>query len=341
MAVQELTPLQSQQRENMYLLLSDPNRRGRKDSAQQRTDAMRMVLEKQIKDTGSGLPVTILNLNPTSLKVNGGMFFPEEIAACPLDQPYVIYVIRETRWGHSDKGVGFDNVAQIDPFPAIPKVIAADYMKQYQQEKDGFGGVLCYLGSAWNYDDDGRIISMGDLHPSKIKKGDTVMVPVVNFVDGAIVMDEEKRDFHELLGIVRGKRNKTLMQRIQEANSWYENDEQRKNVNDVHRDMARLAKQEGLIPELPRWVLQDGMLTEKQPDACPSCKVVPKAGAIICVNCSYVIDVVETFRYRPSACVYGSAEMDRLTPEQWKEVDAIHAERIKLRESRNKSKAAQ
>lgn len=338
MPVQDLTPLQAQQRENMHLLSGEVNRRAGKDIGSPYTRALRRTLEKQIKDTGSGLPVTLLNLNPTSLKINGGMFFPEEISACPIDQPYVIYVFRETRWGHKDQGVGLDDVHRIDPFPVIPKVLAAEYMRQYQQEKDGFGGVICYVGSAWNYDKDGQVVSMGDLHPSKIKKGQSVMVPVVSFIDGELVMEEEERDFHELLGVVKQKRNQSILRDLQEANSWYENDEQRKNVNDSHRDKARMAKSEGLIPELPRWVLQDSMLTEKQPDACPSCRVIPKANAIICTNCEYVLDVVETFRLRPSACVYGSAEMDRLSPEQWKVVDAIHAERTKIRDAR-KTKA--
>lgn len=320
MPIQELTPLEVQQRDNMHLLLGDPTqKRANKDPAQNHIKAMRRVLEKQIADTGSGRPVTILNLNPISLKINGGMFFPEEIPACPLDQPYVVYVIKQTRWGHKDNGVGLDNVHRVDPYPVIPKVLAAEYMREYQQEKDGFGGVICYVG---------------DHHPSTIKKGDMVMVPVMTSVEGELVMDEEKRDFHELLELVRRKRNQSLMRDLQEANGWYENDEQRKNVNDIHREKARMAKREGLIHELPRWVLQDTLSTEKQPDACPACKVIPKAGAIICTNCEYVIDVVETFRLRPSACVYGSAEMDRLTPEQWKVVDAIHAERTKLRDAR-------
>lgn len=335
MPVQELTPLQAQQRENMHLLLGDPQqRRAGKDPSQQHINTMRKMLEKQIKDTGSGLPVTILNLNPTSLKISGGMFFPEEIEACPADQPYVIYVIRETRWGHKDQGVGLDNVHRVDPYPEIPKSLAAEYMRHYQQESDGFGGVLCYMGSAWNYDKDGNIISMGELHPSKIKKGDSVMVPVISHVDGHIVVDEEKRDFHEFLGVVRAKRNKTIMRKLQEAVSWHENPEQAKNVNDLHRDMARMAVRENLIPALPRFCIQENSLTEKQAAGCPSCQVVPKPGAIMCANCSYIIDVVEVFRLRPSECVYGSAEMDRLTPEQWKVVDAIHAERTKLRDSR-------
>jgi hypothetical protein len=257
------------------------------------------------------------------LQINGGMLFTEVIPACPLDEPYVIYVFRETRWTHKDNGVGLDNVHRIDPFPVIPKVLAAEYMREYQQEKDGFGGVLCYVG---------------DHHPSTIKKGETVMVPVVTYVDGELVMDEEERDFNALLGIVRDKRNKSLLRDIQQANGWYENDEQRKNVGDSHRDKARMAFREKLIPQLPRWVLDESALTEKQADACPICRVVPLAGAIMCANCNYVLDIVETFRLRPTECVYGCAEMDRLTPEQWKVVDAIHAERT---EQRAKRKARQ
>ena len=44
-----------------------------------------------------------------------------------------------------------------------------------------------------------------------------------------------------------------------------------------------MAVEEGLIPELPRWVMQANTLTEKQPDPCPSCAAIPKAGAILCV----------------------------------------------------------
>jgi hypothetical protein len=314
----QLTELQVMQRANAELLF--PRAKGvSKDPGTRYTNAMRTTLEKQIKATGSDRPVTLLNLNPTTLQINGGMLFTEVIPACPLDEPYVIYVFRETRWTHKDNGVGLDNVHKIDPFPVIPKVLAAEYMREYQQEKDGFGGVLCYVG---------------DHHPSTIKKGQTVMVPVVTYVDGELVMDEEERDFHALLGIVRSKRNQSLIRDVQQAVTWHENPETAKNVNDSHRDKARMAKREGLIPKLPRFCLEENMLTEKQADACPICRVVPLAGAIMCANCNYVIDVVETFRLRPTECVYGSAEMDRLTPEQWKIVDAIHAKRTEIRDAR-------
>jgi hypothetical protein len=316
MALEQLTPMQEMQRANMDGLF--PRAKGvSKDPATRHTNSMRAEMEKSIKATGSDRPVTLLNLNPIELSISGGMFHPEVIPACPLDQPYVIHVFRETRWGHKDKGIGLDNVHMIDPFPEIPKRLAGEYMKQYQQEKDGFGGVLCYVG---------------DHHPSTIKKGQTVTVPVVTYVDGALVMDEEERDFHELLGIVRTRRNQSLMHDIQQANGWYENDAQRNNVNDSHRDKARMAKREGLIDVMPRWVLVDNLTMEKQPDPCPSCAVVPKAGAILCINCNHIFNVVAA--YKNTRIAYGCAEFDRLTAEEWKEVNIIKQERDKMKRFR-------
>jgi hypothetical protein len=332
MAVEELSPLAAQQRANMDIIWQ-PGKKVDKDPGRRHTNAMRTTLEKQIKATGSDIPVTLLNLNPIELSINGGMFHPEVIPACPIDQPYVVHVFRDTRWGHKDNGVGLDNVHRIDPFPEIPKRIAGEYMRAYQQEKDGFGGVICYVGSAWNYDKDGKITSMGDLHPSKIKKGEKVMVPVVVYVDGELVMEEEERDFHELLALVRTKRNQSLLRDIQQANNWHENPQQALNVNDTHRDKARMAKREGLIPQLPKWVLDESALTEKQPDGCPVCMEIPKSGAIQCVNCSHIFNVIEA--YKLARIAYGAVEFDRLTADEWKIVDRIKAER-----DRNRPKAA-
>ena len=316
MPLEQLTPLQEQQRANAEVLF--PRAKGvSKDPGTRYTMQQRATLEKQIKQTGADRPVTLLNLNPTTLQINGGMLFTEVIPACPLDKPYVIYVFRETRWTHKDSGVGLDNVHRIDPFPVIPKVLAAEYMREYQQEKDGFGGVICYVG---------------DRDPATIKKGEKVMVPVVTYVEGELVMVEEERDFHELLAKVVTKRNQSLLRDIQQANGWYENDEQRKNVNDSHRDKARMAKREGLIPQLPRWVLDDSMLTEKQPDGCPICRVVPLAGAIMCVNCSHVFDVLAAYRWGKIA--YGSVEFDRLSAAEWKLANELKTERDKARGNR-------
>jgi hypothetical protein len=132
---------------------------------------------------------------------------------------------------------------------------------------------------------------------------------------------------------VRQKRNASILQRLQSANTWYENDSQRMNVNDTHRDLARLAVEEGLIAELPRWVMQANLATNKQPDPCPSCASIPKAGAILCTNCGHIYDVIAA--YKNTRIAYGSVEMDRLSAAEWKIVNQIKAER-----DRAKGKAA-
>ncbi len=123
---------------------------------------------------------------------------------------------------------------QMEPVPAIPLVLAAEYIREYVQQDGGFGGVLCYVG---------------DQHPATIKKGGTIRVPEVAYNDrGEFYVEVRERDFHETLATIRKKRNASILQRLQSANAWYENDSQRMNVNDTHRDLARLALDEGLSP---------------------------------------------------------------------------------------------
>ena len=101
------------------------------------------------------------------------------------------------------------------------------------------------------------------------------------------------------------------------------------NVNDTHRDLARLAVEEGLIPELPRWVMQANTLTERQPEPCPSCANTPKSGAILCANCGHIFNVIQA--YKNARIAYGAVEMDRLTAEEWKIVNQIKTERDKAK----------
>ena len=259
-------------------------------------------IQRLLKQAEADKPVTILNLNPFPLKINGGVFFPEEIAACPAGKPYTIHVIRETRWGHKDLGCDAQNMMQMEPVPAIPLVLAAEYIREYVQQDGGFGGVLCYVG---------------DHDPATIKKGGTIRVPEVAYSDrGEFYVEVRERDFHETLSAIRSKRNQSILQRLQSANAWYENDSQRMNVNDTHRDLARLALDEKLIPELPRWVMQANTLMEKQPEPCPSCAVTPRFGAILCINCNHIFDVLQA--YKNTRIGYGAVEMDRLTAEEWK-----------------------
>lgn len=312
MATVVITP--EMQRANAEVLLGrDPGKF--RDPGQRWTAKRYTELQRLLKQTEADKPVTLLNLNPFPLKINGGVYFPDEIPACKPGEPYAVYVVRETRWGHRDLGCDAQNMMQMEPVPAIPLVLAAEYIREYVQQEGGFGGVLCYVGAH---------------HPETFKKGAKIRVPEVAYNDlGEFYVEVRERDFHEMLSAVRAKRNESLLRRLQSANAWHENDSQRMNVNDSHRDMARLALHEGLIPELPRWVLQSNVLLEKQPEPCPSCASTPKAGAILCVNCGHIFDVVAA--YKNARIAYGAVEMDRLTAEEWKIVNQMKAERDKAK----------
>ena len=80
----------------------NPGREMRKinDKAHAWTMTRFRALDRQIKQLKSDEPVTLLNLNCFPLKINGGVYFPEEIPACALGQKYSHWVISETRWGH-------------------------------------------------------------------------------------------------------------------------------------------------------------------------------------------------------------------------------------------------
>lgn len=310
------------QRANAEALLgADP--RKYKDPGQNWTAKRYAEINRLLKQTEAEMPVTILNLNPFPLKINGGVYFPDEVPGCMAGEPYAIHVIKKTRWGHRDLGCDSQNMMQMEPVPAIPLVLAAEYIREFVQQDGGFGGVLCYVG---------------EQHPSKIAAGTKVRVPEIAYNNGEFYVEVKERDFHQMLNSVRQTRNSSILRRLQSANSWYENDSQRMNVNDIHRDMARLALHEGLIKELPRWVMQSTTIEEQQTPTCPSCASQPKAGATLCVNCGHIFDVVAA--YRNSRIAYGAVEMDRLTAEEWKVVKKIKAERDAARKSAGVSGAA-
>jgi hypothetical protein len=146
MATLVITP--EMQRANAEALLGkDPGKF--RDPGQRWTAKRYAEIQRLLKQAEADRPVTILNLNPFPLKINGGVFFPEEIAACPPGKPYTVHVIRETRWGHKDLGCDAQNMMQMEPVPAIPLVLAAEYIREYVQQDGGFGGVLSFACLKW------------------------------------------------------------------------------------------------------------------------------------------------------------------------------------------------
>ncbi len=261
MATVVITP--EMQRANAEALLGkDPGKF--RDPGQRWTAKRYQEIQRLLKQTEADRPVTILNLNPFPLKINGGVYFPDEVPACLPGHPYAIHVIKQTRWGHRDLGCDAQNMMQMEPVPAIPLVLAAEYIREFVQQEGGFGGVLCYVGSQ---------------HPETFKKGAKIRVPEVAYNDlGEFYVEVHERDFHELLASVRQKRNESLLRRLQSANSWYENDSQRMNVNDSHRDIARLALHEGLDSRTSQVGAAVEQLDGEATGALPELRIAAKDG---------------------------------------------------------------
>ncbi len=182
MATVVITP--EMQRANAEALLGqDPGKF--RDPGQRWTIKRYADIQRMLKQAEADKPVTILNLTPSRSRSTAVSFSPEEIAPCPAGKPYTIHVIRETRWGHKDLGCDAQNMMQMEPVPAIPLVLAAEYIREYVQQDGGFGGVLCYVG---------------DHAPTTIRKGGTIRVPEVAYNDrGEFYVEVRDRDFHETL----------------------------------------------------------------------------------------------------------------------------------------------
>lgn len=291
------------------------NPQQKKDPGQRWTQARRADMEQFIAQNNGARPVTILNLNTHSLKINGGVFFPDSIPGCPLGQPYTIFQITKTRWGHRDLGCDAEGMMQMEPFAAIPMVQAAEYIREYSQHSDGSGGVICYLGEE---------------DPATFDKKTIITVPEIAFnAQGTMYIELKQRNFFEALELVKSRRNAKIMKRMQDANNWHEVEAHRINIDDTYRDDARLALQEGLIAELPSWCLHANTSMHKTVDPCPACQKIPLAGAILCVNCGQIFNVLEAFRNGRVA--YTGVEMERLDAEGWKEANKIQAERQKAK----------
>src|SRR5580704_3918077 len=163
--------------------LFQPQRK--KDPGQQWTQSRRSDMEQFIAQNNGARPVTILNLNTSPLKINGGVFFPDEIPACPLGKPYTIFRITQTRWGHRDIGSDAQGMMQMEPFAAIPMVQAADYIREFSQQTDGSGGVICYIGEE---------------DPATFDKKTMITVPEVAYnAEGTMYIEIKQRNFHDAL----------------------------------------------------------------------------------------------------------------------------------------------
>jgi hypothetical protein len=121
-------------------------------------------------------------------------------------------------------------------------------------------------------------------------------------------------------------RNQWLLRKVQEAEAeWSDTSGKgRKNITELHRKAAEVLLYEKILKHQPAWLLATHEI-DKAPVPCPGCGEIAEKNAAVCKHCRYVYDPL--LAYKSTMIEYGHIAMDRLTTEQWREVNQIKAER--------------
>lgn len=124
----------------------------------------------------------------------------------------------------------------------------------------------------------------------------------------------------------RKARNQWLLRKVQEAEAeWSDSSGRgRKNITELHRKAAEVLLHDKVLKHQPAWLLATHEVG-KAPQPCPGCGEVAEKNAAICKHCNYVYDPLQA--YKSTLIDYTHVAMTRLTTGQWKEANAIKAER--------------
>ncbi len=126
------------------------------------------------------------------------------------------------------------------------------------------------------------------------------------------------------------RRNEKLRRLYQQAQAMAADTsgQNMKNITQVHRMATEVLLHDKVIKAAPPWLVPDAN-ADFIPDACPGCGAVPDHIAAICKGCGYVFKPVAA--YGASLIEYGHISMDRLTAEEWREVNGIKEKRDEAR----------
>jgi len=156
-------------------------------------------------------------------------------------------------------------------------------------------------------------------------------------VGGVIVYpgdDEPKESGREAeLQQAHMARNQWLLRKVQEAEAdWADSSGRgRKNITDLHRRAAEVLLHDKVLKHQPAWLLALNSDGSELPDPCPGCGEVADRRAAICKSCRYVFKPIAA--YKAAMIAYDDMSMERLTTDEWNEVNAIRAQREEARKA--------
>jgi len=131
----------------------------------------------------------------------------------------------------------------------------------------------------------------------------------------------------------RRARNVWLLRKVHEAETeWADTSGRgRKNITELHRKAAEVLLNIKMLKHQPAWLLAVNGENGELPDPCPGCGEVADRKAVVCKSCRYVFQPIDA--YKAAMIEYDHMSMQRLTEEEWREVNEI-------KEQRDKAKAA-
>jgi len=309
---------------------------GRKDGNSMRAlKVERDSLIASLRSTGQARPATILNFNPVALRLEGGINFK---VPSVIDES----VPEESRFKVTYKGRTYKaSVLTVrDPiiFPQIKDVkkiedvevgeyivkackqieIVHNFLASYTDgtpSSSGMGGVICFEG---------------DRHALKQRNQEKLEILVPTYVPLPNKTREyftEPKEFSVELARSLDRQKAYCDNQCQLAQSMWDDEDQRKNITDVHRIWAQFSLDMGWRQSVPIWLTAQN----ESEETCEGCGAGKKrATAFFCHACARPYSPLKA--YMAGELGIESVHLNRIKPEEWVEVRKEEARRKKLRE---------
>jgi hypothetical protein len=310
------------------------------DKMQNGKEMRRLAVERQalltsLKATGLAQPATILNFNPVALALDGGIGFkvPSILDESVLDDNRFFYkfegreykasvlTIREPRTFLQIKDVKVeDEIASgIYEVKACKQIeIAHCFFVAYTLgtlgSAVGMGGVVAFEG-------DRRQIMR-----EKTKRIEVRVPTYIRLENRTREYITETKDFDEIVGASLKLQKRYANFQTQEAQSYWDKEDQRGNITPVHRIWHQYEMDMGWRQVAAPWVT----LTTESAVTCPGCGEPKKrVEAFACWKCARVYDPFSAYMAKEIPASHPS--MERLEEKDWPVVQKEEARRKALR----------
>lgn len=305
--------------------------------AMRRLKIARESLLASIKATGQAQPATILNFNPVALRLDGGINFkvPSIIDSFVKAEDQFIFPYRGRKFRASILTIHEPILfSQITDVKKVEDVEVGEYaMKACKQievahcfltaytygleSSSGMGGVVVFEGT--------RHVLDRDKNPAKI----TVKVPkFISLADRTREYFTEEANLGDLIEEAIEFQKKYATVQTQQAQSFWDNDDMRMNITDVHRIWHQYEMDMGYRHKAAPWIT---MMNEPM-ETCAGCGTQKKAvEAYFCV-CGRAYDPLKA--YFAGELPISSDQMARVDANAWTKVHAEENRRKSLREGK-------